>query len=386
MDHIEPMFNRPQNHCKKQQGIALITAMVTVSIIVSLAAMVMYRQQIQIRLSSNIRHLEQAYQYAYGMEDWAGTILLRSFDDHPEYDSLLDDWYNNGDSLILPIDGGVMQGRLIDLQSRINVNSVNRPFVETTLKKEPQENGQTFNARLAEQKKIDEFQDVATITRRRLTRLMQIVDPDQEMGPPENFVDILKDWIDADEFNGNPAASDEGTGNGAESPYYQSQEPAYFSANTEMVSTTEIRLLKDMQEKVYEKIKDHVNTLPIKKNNQPIDTKININTASTEVLQAIGFTPEEIENIENYRKNDAFTSFENFKTELPIEFSSADDPNNGVNPNDIDVKSNYFLLEGSVEINNARLFINSVLERKDKKVSVIMRDFSNPETIKTVEN
>jgi type II secretory pathway component PulK len=42
------------------------------------------------------------------------------------------------------------------------------------------------------------------------------------------------------------------------------------------------------------------------------------------------------------------------------------------------VTSDYFLLEGSVTINNTRLFINSILERKRGKVRVISRDYGNP--------
>ena len=53
-----------------------------------------------------------------------------------------------------------------------------------------------------------------------------------------------------------------------------------------------------------------------------------------------------------------------------------------MNPLDIDINSQYFLLEGKVEINDTRLFVNSVLWRKQNgQVSVIMRDFNNPKTI-----
>ncbi len=86
---------------KKQKGIALITAMIITSIAVSLAGMIMYRQQIQIRLSSNIGHFQQAYLYANGMEDWAGTILDKSYEDHPDYDSVADDWNTEGNALVL---------------------------------------------------------------------------------------------------------------------------------------------------------------------------------------------------------------------------------------------------------------------------------------------
>lgn len=371
----------------KQRGVALITAMIMVSIVVSLAATIVYRQQIQIRLSSNISHLEQAYQYAYGMEDWAGTILQRSYEEHPDYDSLLDDWYNGGKDLVLPITGGLMQGKLIDLNSRININSLNRPFIQTELEQtNPPRTPAQQQAAQQQQDAEDEFNDVASITRQRLITLLSSIDPDQEMGPPESMVDIMKDWVDADEFNGNLRDVDNGTGSGAESPYYQSQQPAYYSANTEMVSITELRLLKGMTEKHFQQLKKSISALPIELDGNAIETKINVNTASQEVLQAIGFTPDEVEAIIQNRENEAFETFQAFEELSALGQFATPENNEGVNPNDLDVKSSHFLLIGIVEINNARLFINSVLERKDGKVSVIMRDFSNPETIKTAEN
>ena len=60
------------------------------------------------------------------------------------------------------------------------------------------------------------------------------------MGSPQEFVDVLSDWMDKDEDTRDF---------GAESPYYQSLEPAYLSANTLLVSPTELRLLKNMKTK-----------------------------------------------------------------------------------------------------------------------------------------
>ena len=57
------------------------------------------------------------------MEYWAGTILKKTFMDHPGYDSLLDDWHSDN-ALVLPITGGLMTGKLYDLQARINLNSL----------------------------------------------------------------------------------------------------------------------------------------------------------------------------------------------------------------------------------------------------------------------
>lgn len=350
------------NQKSKQKGVALITALIITTIAVSLAATVMYRQQIQIRLSGNIAHLEQAYLYANGMEDWAGTILKKGFDDHKEYVSLEDDWANKGELISLPIDGGVMNGQLYDLQARINLNSLARPIPPPVKKKNP--DGTLINPPPVQKP------DLAKITRSRLLNLIREIDPDGEMGPPQNFAEIAKDWIDTDQINGNIAPEGESSGSGAESPYYQSMEPAYLSADTLFVSPTEIRLLKGMEKKIYKKLLPLISTLPIKNK-----TPININTASEEILKSLGFDPGAAQDIIKERE---ITPFENMGNSFLTNIISQQGEN--IEKNDLGVNSNYFLLKGSVSINNARIFIYSVLERDSKsgQVSVIMRDFSNP--------
>lgn len=360
----------------KQQGVALITALIITSIAVSVATMIIYRQQIQIRLSSNINTLEQNYQYAYGMEDFAGTILRRSFEDQPEFVSLNDPWYSET-GLVLPIEGGQMVGKLYDLQARINLNSLIRPKTER-----PGQNDES-NPIPEEEKKYD---DIAQATHQRLSRLMTALDPQEQFGPPVNFPILVKDWIDKDSNNGNSAdeaQNDNYYGSGAETPYYQTQEPAYYSANTEMISPTELRLLKDMKESFYRTLSPEVSTLPTLNGKDVTQTPVNVNTASKNVLFALGFDPNAVSEIITTRTKEPFKTLDEFK-QLDVVSSvlSDDGTQREVNPLGLDVKSSYFLLEGTVEINNTRLFINSVLWRDPKgQVSVIMRDFSNPKSI-----
>ena len=393
-----------KNLYQKQKGVALITALIITSVAVSLATLIIYRQQIQIRLSNNISTLEQNYQYAYGMEDFAGTILRSSWEDQPDFVSLNDDWYSES-GLVLPITGGLMTGKLYDLQARINVNSLIRPKVEKKVNEtsnqedinqtNPEDgidNNQNTNQSNNNKQQIEkEFIDIANITKERLNRLIFSVDEQQEMGPEDNFSVILRDWIDKDQNNGQflNVSNDNDIGNGAETPFYQSQEPAYFSANTEMISPTELRLLKNMKEKFYSSISNEISTLPTLFNNSATETPINVNTASEKVLGALGFTPDAVTNIIEVRKEEPFASIDAFKDLAVVDsvLISEDNPEGLVNPLDIDVKSQYFLLEGKVEINNTRLFVNSILWRNQNgQVSVIMRDFSNPQTISKAVN
>ena len=375
------------NRTSRQQGIALITALIITAIAVSLAATVMYRQQIHIRFSGNIAHVEQAYLYANGMEDWAGTFLEKSYKKHPGYDSLKDDW-----AVLLPpipIPGGVMNGQLFDLQARINLNSLNRkPIRVRQQNKNNNQNNQSTNRspnrqpNPNQQRRQEKVIDIAQITRNRITSLMRkTIDPDEEMGPAENFSGIVKDWIDKDQTNGNLKPRSAGSGFGAESPYYQSLEKPYFSADTLLVSPTELRLLKDMSKKVYKKLLDDqlISTLPI-----TLKTPINVNTAKEEVLKAIGFDDQTVSNIVKKREEDPFQTIKSFLDFDDVRLALTPSQLTGhLNKEDLDVKSSYFLLQGMVRINHARLFVNSILQRKKGKVSVIMRDFSNPQKIKT---
>ena len=240
---------------KRQRGIALITAMIVTGIAVSIATVIMYRQQIQIRLSSNISHLEQAYLYANGMEDWAGTILKKSFQDHSEYDSLLDDWHSEN-ALVLPITGGLMTGKLYDLQARINLNSLNDTKPGTSNKGLVLGNVDTKDndGNDGKQNSKTKISTIADITRKRLEGIISQIDPFADIISPEKFTDILKDWIDKDQINGNKDPDGETIGDGAESSYYQSLDQAYYSADTELVSPTELRLLKDMNETIFIRI------------------------------------------------------------------------------------------------------------------------------------
>jgi len=144
-----------------------------------------------------------------------------------------------------------------------------------------------------------------------------------------------------------------------------------------------------MQEKFYKRITDDIATLPTQFGTNPTVTAINVNTASENVLRSLGFTPDSITNIIEARDEEPFENIDTFKAMEVVrrDLKTETNPDALVDPLDLDVKSEYFLLEGRVEINNTRLFINSILWRNSTgAVSVIMRDFSNPQTISKAIN
>ena len=352
----------------KQRGAALLIALVIMSIAMGIAVNIMFRQQLHTRLAVNISNLEQIYPYATGLEDWARTILNRDAEESPDMDDLTEAWATEIPPI--PIPGGTMTGRLFDMQAKLNLNNLYPP--ERPIEDNPEDADPDATAEeTAEEKRLTEDQNRYIIARIRTEKLLQTIDPDEELGPAINFTDIVTDWIDNDS---NTLEA------GAESDYYQALDPAYNAADSFLVNETELRLLKDIDKDAYELLRPHVTMLPEY-------TPVNINTASTEVFQALGFTPEAAENIISVRDEDPFQGMEDFMDLAVVQVATeeTEDTPPEVYPQHLSATSNYFLLQGEVNIGTARLYINSVMHRKDGKVTVVSRDFSNQQTVEDTE-
>ncbi len=345
----------PLRQRRQQAGVALLTALVIMAIAVSLAASLAYRQQVSIRLAGNLGALEQAYQYSTGMEAWAGIILSNDLKDST-IDALDEDWA----TLLppIPIPGGYMNGQLFDLQARINLNDlliINTRNGQKTQQPDPQH-----------KLRLQNF-----FTKMKL--------------PQKELVDNLLDWLDEN--------NQENT-NGAESGYYKTLEEPYLTANSSLVSASELLLIKGFNEKVKvtivtekgdedgekkdagddkqkeitisERIAPFISTLPANK------IKINVNTALAEVLSSLGIDETQITNILKDREDKAYNTVDQFIREI----GKAQDKNF---PKDrLSVNSEYFLLQGIVEIGKVRVFINSTIHRDEKtgRTRVIHREFS----------
>ncbi|MEE9351458.1 MAG: type II secretion system minor pseudopilin GspK [Thiotrichaceae bacterium] len=332
--HTTPQFKI------QQAGVALITALVVTAIAVSLAVTLAYRQQVAIRLSGNLSALEQAYQYATGMEDWAGVILSNDLQDN-NTDSLKDDWA----TLIppIPIPGGYMNGQLFDLHARINLNNL----IETV-----NQNGQNVQ------------RPVALQVERLKTLLNYLKIPE-----PDALVDSLIDWLDENDQESNL---------GAESAYYKTLDPPYLAANSRLVVRSELGLVKGFNEKftnskgeeesILKKLLPFVAMIPAKR------MLINVNTADFEVLYALGNVDEtQVRETMDDREVDPFPTISDFVRSLGFVGQ------NTFSTDRLGVSSEYFLLQGLVQIGRVRVFINSVIHRDSTgRTRVISREFSQP--------
>lgn len=301
----------------KQSGVALITVMLILALATVLAVSISNRQQVEVHRSANVFYFEQAYQYVSGAEAWSKQILRRDREDNL-IDSKNDDW-----ALVLPplpIEGGKLSGSLEDLQGKFNLNN------------------------LVINNKPDPLQ---------LERFKRLL---QNLGLNQDLAAVFVDWIDRNELV---------EFSGAEDNLYLGKSPAYRTANTYFSDVSELLLLNGVDFEVYEKLLPHVCVLES-------GTKINVNTASAEVLSSLvkDITVEEGKSLVEDRDKEPSKKVEDFLKHPVFKDKKTD-------VNGLSVSSNFFRLSSQVQIDKINVNFYSVLYRTaDGDVIVVGRNRS----------
>ena len=328
-------MSRP-DYYRRQRGVALITAILLTAIATTAAVSMAARQHVDIRRSNNLFDDDQALLFAGGVETWAGEVLIRDRRDGP-VDHENEDW-----ATILPpisVEGGLVAGRIVDLQGRFNINNLIR-------------DGKASEA------------DVVAFR-----RLLDILDIDTVL------VDRVIDWLDTDENVTFP--------NGAEDGRYLRYQVPYRTANHRMASPSELLLVEGMTMEIYDKLSPYIAALPER-------TAVNVNTASAEVLMALidGLTRADAERVISDRGDKGYTSVEAFaankivKPLLQAESKKQQKqaaqfrgiiPGSAVQDVQFSVGSDYFLIAASSSYGRAQIGFNSIIKRSGEGVKVIMR-------------
>jgi len=311
------LSHKPQ--AKKQQGVAIITALLIVAIATTISITISTRLQLDIRRTGNLIAQDQAQFYILAAEEWSQRILRQDKKDS-ETDSLDEAWATELPPL--PVDGGSIQGTLTDLQSCININSL-------IIKNAPNETSKA-----------------------RLTQLFNLLDINS------SATQAITDWIDTDLETTNP--------NGAEDGYYLNLEHPYRTANTPLLSISELRLIKGFEDsETYNKIKPYLCAYI----NTGGASSININTASAEVLQSLSadMTSDMASDIierrteEPFKDIKEFTSFSKLGTIIK-------------NVENLSTSSDYFLLRTQAKIGRANKIVYTIIYRDDEgKTEIISR-------------
>src|SRR5690606_30640861 len=152
-----------------------------------------------------------------GAEAWAADILRQDLVDSPDSDDLGEQWAFELPPL--PVDGGVITGRLEDLQGRFNLNNLIRPDGAVDL--------------------------LALAQFERLLTLLEI-DP--------SSAGAVVDWLDPDAEMHFP--------NGVEDAAYAVNDPAYRTPNAMITSPSELMAIGGFERDTYNAIAPYVTALP----------------------------------------------------------------------------------------------------------------------------
>ena len=134
----------------------------------------------------------------------------------------------------------------------------------------------------------------------------------------------------------------------------------------------ELKNIKTITEKDYLKIKPYLSTLPTL-------SPINLNTAGKEVLSCIHpqLSGDLVQKLIRYRKNQPFDSIDQFWSyaqslmpNLTLEQIKVSFPGEYTN-----ILSNYFILETEITIEKNKLIGQTILHRKDGKITIMNRSY-----------
>ena len=220
---------------QQQRGVAILTAMLVVAIGTMIAVNLMWNASLDQRRTASALAADQGLMYLQGAEAWVGDVLRQDQVDSFESDHLGELWA--AELPPMPVDGGVISGRVEDLQGRFNLNTLVTPQGEE-----------------------DE------ISRRQFERLLDTLELDPSLAG------VAVDWIDPDVETGFPV--------GAEDSAYSSFDPPYRTPNTIITSPSELLAMSGFEAESYRLLLPYVTALPY-------GTRLNVNTASAVLLASL---------------------------------------------------------------------------------------------------
>ena len=292
-----------------QRGVAVLTAMLIVTIGTIIAVNLMWQATLDLRRAEAAIAADQGLMYVQGAEAWAADILRQDLVDSPNSDNLGEQWAFELPPL--PVDGGTITGRIEDLQGRFNLNNL--------LSADGIEN---------------------QLARRQFERLLSSLDIDPALAG------AVVDWLDPDTEMRFPT--------GGEDVAYSGADPPYRTANGLITSVSELMAVSGFDRETYARLAPYVAVLPI-------GTTLNVNTASDVILASLS---DDI---------DAATAGALVDERAGAEFPDIDATFEGLVEPDvlqaIDGVSQHFLLTATVTLGTNQLTMRAVLQRDPSGVT-----------------
>ena len=324
----------------RQYGVALVAALILMTSIVFILGNIFYRHQISVAQSTLIMHQNQAYFLALSAESWAKQLLDEDADESA-FDHNNELWSQAIPAM--PVDGGLINGCISDMQSRFNLNSLVKYTNATQLISD-------INS---------ENNSHATVWNN-ILRL-------KEIPPDQSRLETIIDWIDKD-------SSTIGT-SGAEQEIYESMRPPRMIADSQIVQPSELAEVMGYNLVEVQQLMPVITALPVAlktKPNQIEPYAININTAAGELLLAMGGDFDMIFK-DAVINNRPFEQIQDFYDKLGFELGYPEDNIKQRWPEDlIAIATQFFELYLEVTLGEARIEVRSIIMRRFNADSVIL--------------
>jgi general secretion pathway protein K len=287
-----------------QRGVALVMVLLIVAMATTIAAFMAQQQGFWQREMENGRDRAQARRIAEAGIDWARAVLA---DDASisQSDNAKEMWAMKLPAI--PVEGGEVQGTIIDQQGLFNLNNLVR-------------NGALSTPDLA-----------------RFQRLLTALGLPQELGG------ALVDWMDT---------NSETMENGAEDEYYLSLAKPYRCANQPLSDIGELSWVKGFDAAIIKRLQPFVSVLP------ESGTAVNVNFAPPEVLVAVlpGLTLQDARQLVTQIKSTPFKTMDEFLQQLPKSVSQE-------STMILSVSSQYFMVTGYATQSDGASAAHALLHR-----------------------
>lgn len=303
----------------RQRGIAVITVLLALAIGMLISSEIIMRVYAGMKRSANQFNALQAWEYALGGEEWARQQLGIDYKEDRELrvDHLQEDWAIPAQTL--EIEGGFIEIEIYDLQARFNLNNLIN------------DSGQIDN------KQVIVFK-----------RLLQ------QLSIPVVYADMAARWASyADDSGGE----------------YGTDERPYQAGDTPFASISELRLLRDMPQDLYMRLRPFVSVVPFQ-------VQTNVNTASEPVLASLTSvaTHEKINMFIEQREmqKEGYTDPSHFVNVMGVQKEE------DIDRRALSVGSEYYEIRVRAEYNGRRSYLISTVYRSAEtgEILLISRDRS----------
>ncbi len=310
----------------RQQGVALLTILIMVVLATILAMSILKHQQANLDETKLMLRQDQALMYAQSAEYFLSELLIQDAKDN-QLDNLNESWAKP--MPIFPVEDGFVSGRVIDENSRFNLNTL-------------------LNER-------GEKNEAAILFFQNMLKRLEL---DPEM------VEAIIDWQDNDQETVGAM--------GAENNYYQGLEQGYLSPNQMFSSVEQLQMVRGFAGEAYQKLKPYITVLPTR------NSKMNINTVDGFVLTCLNDQLNQmmVDDVVLRMRNNMET-FDNFAAIWDVSpFSNVEQEQQSVFSSLFDTKSAFFMAEITVNLSERERSMRSWLYRQGSTVQSYQRSWN----------